>query len=85
MKEYIVPIEDSAKDYYEFFVGYIRKHSAEVVRCKDCVYYEELNNNENYCDAIYRDLCGDDEGVCFEPPQDHFCAYGKRRETNGSD
>lgn len=55
----------------------------EVVRCKDCVYYEELNNNEYYCDAIYRDLSGDDEGVDFEPPQDHFCAYGKRRESDG--
>ena len=57
----------------------------EVVRCKDCVYYERFNENEYYCDAIYRDLSGDDEGVCFEPPQDHFCAYGIRRKTNGSD
>lgn len=56
--------------------GYVK-----VVRCKDCVYYEWLNNNEYYCDAIYRDLCGDDEGVDFEPPEDHFCAYGVRRET----
>lgn len=56
--------------------------AVHVVRCKDCVYYEMLNNNEHYCDAIYRDLSGDDEGVCFEPPQDHFCAYGIRRKAN---
>lgn len=56
--------------------------AVEVVRCKDCVYYEMLNNNEYYCDAIYRDLKGDDEGVDFEPPQDHFCAYGQRREVD---
>ena len=56
--------------------------AVEVVRCKDCVYYEMLNNNEHYCDAIYRDLSGDDEGVSFEPPEDHFCAYGIRRKAN---
>jgi hypothetical protein len=55
----------------------------EVVRCKDCVYYEWLNNNEHYCDAIYRNLSGDDEGVDFEPPEDHFCAYGVRRKADG--
>lgn len=55
-------------------------YAVEVVRCKDCVYYEQFNNNEYYCDAIYRDLHGDDEGVTFEPPEDYFCAYGKRRE-----
>lgn len=56
--------------------------AVEVIRCRDCVYYEMLNNNEYYCDAIYRDLHGDDEGVDFEPPEDHFCAYGKRRVTD---
>jgi hypothetical protein len=59
--------------------------AVEVVRCKDCVYYEMLNNNEHYCDAIYRNLSGDDEGVDFEPPEDHFCAYGKRREADETD
>lgn len=53
-----------------------------IIHCKDCVYYEQLNNNEYYCDAIYRDLHGDDEGVTFEPPEDYFCAYGIRREAN---
>ena len=57
--------------------------AVDVVRCKDCVYYEWLNNNEHYCDAIYRNLSGDDEGVDFEPPQDHFCAYGVRRKADG--
>ena len=57
--------------------------AVEIVRCKDCVYYEMLNNNEHYCDAIYRDLSGDDEWVDFEPQEDHFCAYGVRREADG--
>lgn len=65
-------------------LGKVRcKDDLEVVRCKDCVYYEMLNNNEHYCDAIYRDLSGDDEGVDFEPPEDHFCAYGVRRKSDG--
>lgn len=59
--------------------------AVEVVRCKDCIYYEELNNNEHYCDAIYRNLYGDDEGIYFDPPQNYFCAYGIRRKINGSD
>lgn len=58
--------------------GYVK-----VVRCKECVYYEMLNNNEHYCDAIYRNLSGDDEWVDFEPPEDHFCAYGVRRKADG--
>lgn len=59
--------------------------AVEVVRCKDCIYYEKLNNNEYYCDTIYRNLSGDDEGVSFEPPKNYFCAYGKRREIDAVD
>lgn len=48
----------------------------EVVRCKDC-------------DTYHRGGCPDGYGVCMAPevygsvlPEDFFCKYGERRETN---
>lgn len=35
MKEYIMPIDDTAFDWDEMFVGVIRKQE-ELIRCKDC-------------------------------------------------
>ena len=40
MKEYIVPIYDDSPNHDEIFVGYIREHATEIVRCKDCKYWE---------------------------------------------
>lgn len=41
MKEYIVPIYDDSPNHDEIFVGYIRENATEIVRCKDCKYYNE--------------------------------------------
>lgn len=52
MKEYIVPIEDSEKDFDEMFVGYIR-NGAVLIRCKDCKHFETCSWSEH-----------EDEGFC---------------------
>lgn len=66
MKEYIVRIKDSEKDFDEMFVGYIRNSSAEVVRCKDCRWFAG--------EGMY---CTNNILTQF----DHFfCYYGERKE-----
>ena len=66
MKEYIVRIKDSEKDFDEMFVGYIRNCSAEVVRCKDCRWFAG--------EGMY---CTNNILTQF----DHFfCYYGERKE-----
>lgn len=44
MKEYIMPIDDTAFDWDEMFVGVIRKQE-ELIRCKDCKH----KNEYGYC------------------------------------
>lgn len=39
MKEFIFEIEEEDSDYTEVFFGWIRNHSPELIRCKDCKYY----------------------------------------------
>jgi hypothetical protein len=66
MKEYIVRIKDSEKDFDEMFVGYIRNCSVEVVRCKDCRWFAG--------EGMY---CTNNILTQF----DHFfCYYGERKE-----
>ena len=52
MKEYIMPIDDTAIDWDEMFVGVIRKHE-ELIRCKDCKHwqYESCFVESEECDA----------------------------------
>lgn len=40
MKEHIVPIYDDSPNHDEIFVGYIRENAMEIVRCKDCKYFD---------------------------------------------
>lgn len=46
-----------------------------VVRCKDCVYWENGKDYEPYCTCI---------NSCMEVVNsDDFCSYGERRVDNG--
>ena len=36
MKEFIFGIEEEDSDYAEVFFGWIRNHSPELIRCKNC-------------------------------------------------
>lgn len=65
MREYIVPIYDDSTDHDEIFVGYIRENAAEIVRCEDCISYDDngriCQRHEEFID------------------QNGYCNYGKRR------
>ena len=45
----------------------------EVVRCKDCIYYEKGKDYQPYCNCF-------DGGISDYPQEDDFCSYGERRE-----
>lgn len=67
MREYIVPIHDDSQNHDEIFVGYIRENATEIVRCKDCRYYEE---NERWCYRL---------GLVGAFDKDNYCSHGERR------
>ena len=50
----------------------------EVVRCKDCKFYNcgECWHNNNMTYGSNSD--GDEYNICFEVSKEHFCGYGER-------
>ena len=55
----------------------------EVVRCKDCKYSRERNDNEGEYLADGVLICTSDEAAdeCWNPVYpSHFCSYGERKE-----
>lgn len=69
MAEYIYEIESYENDEYEVFIGWIRHHSQELIRCKDCKHCRE------YCRVV--------EGIRTDYACDildeHDDPYGKKR------
>ena len=70
MKEYIMPIDDTAFDWDEMFVGVIRKQE-ELIRCKDC---ESHRNRSGICDVWHHHTSG--EGFCHRGRR-----YGQQTES----
>ena len=83
-KEFIIPINDTALDYDEMFIGIIRKQK-ELIRCKDCKYWLPHSqfgfdeDNEEYHDYCKR-LVPDDDYYAFTRNADDFCSRAKRKE-----
>lgn len=87
MKEYIVPIDDTAIDWDEMFVGVIRKHE-ELIRCKDCKYlwqevaegftpYGFYNKRHIFlCQKHFDKYMGELREVMI----DDFCSWAERKE-----
>lgn len=51
--------------------------AVEVVRCKDCVAYDE--DGVCNCDSLYMHIMGDSFDS-FEPNENFYCGFGERRE-----
>lgn len=89
MKEFIVSFTDDAD-----IERLEREHgtNGEIVRCKDCKYWNEEKAETNYdfgfgtavC-SLLRDIdaWGEYPESCFHRSEDFFCAYGERRDTDG--
>lgn len=52
----------------------------EIVRCKDCKFYNcgECWHDNNMTYGSNSD--GDEYNICFEVSKEHFCGYGERKE-----
>lgn len=65
MKEFIFGIEEENSDYAEVFFGWIRNHSPELIRCKDCLWH-------------YGTICRRNNTMFWN--DDSFCSYAEREE-----
>lgn len=77
MREYIVTVGNTDRDYEGMFIGFIRKRQ-ELIRCKYCQYFDG-----EYCHSEDLNLCLEPEGfsgALFCPPEDFYCGYAKGKE-----
>lgn len=62
--------------------------AVEVVRCKDCKYWEPMNKGSWMCinrtDGVCRTLMELRLAERYMTDKDHFCGFGERREENES-
>lgn len=78
MREYIVPLNDTAKDWDEMFVAVIRKQQ-ELIRCKDCKFatitdgVHGRNPEVKYCDIWF-------PNEAEYMPINYYCASAERKE-----
>ncbi len=49
MPEYIIEIEEDQSDESEVFIGWIRRHSKQLIRCKDCKHWY---GKYHFCEII---------------------------------
>ncbi len=77
MKEFIFGIEEENSDYAEVFYGWIRNHSPELIRCRDCKNFRKAEDHA----YRYRDSCDDPHGL-VRPVPEGFCNYGEEKDSN---
>lgn len=64
MREYIVPVDATYRDYEEVFIGFIRKKH-ELIRCKDCKRFD----GDTWCFLFEHGIQGED-----------FCSKAERKK-----
>ena len=85
--EYIIPINETAKDYDEMFVGIIRRQPV-LIRCKDCKHQvkewrEDKRFKGNGYYACGCDIVGDACGYWALLGQDYDYCSRAERKNNG--
>ena len=73
MKEYIFEIEEEEIDEAEVFYGWIRKHSRELIRCKDCKHWQ-------YDSCFVESEEGDADSIILDRFAFDFCSRAERKE-----
>lgn len=69
MPEYIYEIEE-VSDEAETFIGWIRRHSTELIRCRDCKHSKPWYGDRRKCF-----LWSETGASVFD---DGFCNYGEK-------
>lgn len=54
------------------------QHEPQIVRCKDCKHYVDVNSRDPAINARYN-YCTHQH--CIYPKRDDFCSYGERKDT----
>lgn len=85
MKEYIFAVHEKTPDAIGLSVGQIRRHSKELIRCKDCRHRptEIEEDDETYIEFPEDSRCPcrcEDQYYNLMPADDWFCGNGERRE-----
>ena len=84
--EVIIPTENGGYEYVEVFYkddvdNAPSVDAVEVVRCKDCRWYEESKNSEIYpMRFCYRLKNDNGVRVGYNCDSNDFCSHGERRE-----
>lgn len=55
----------------------------DIVRCKDCMYFSSSGIGWCMNDDIRYGYVNGDDATTFEPDEDFWCKYGKRKESDG--
>lgn len=72
-------VKRTSGDYATAFAEIAHVESAdvvEVVRCKDCKWWEKGKDYTPYCSHPV-------DGLFIAENENNFCSYGERREENG--
>lgn len=54
--------------------------AVEVVRCKDCIYAQDFDDDDARYDIGRICMCASDEDYIMTRWADDFCSYGERRD-----
>lgn len=76
IKEYIMPLNDTAKDWDEMFIGVIRKQE-ELIRCKDCKFSKAYYHGSESKLGMFSYLCT--QGLSGMNADD-YCSRAERKE-----
>lgn len=75
--------DNKDKALYNFALNRIVEQSTadvvEVIRCKDCMYYEDICGYDCF-HPKQEHGCNSEGGECLNMNPDDFCSYGKKAE-----
>lgn len=85
MPEYIIEIEEDQSDESEIFIGWIRRHSKQLIRCKDCKHRpKQIGEGTQGFNLEFPDWecpCQCEDGLYnWMPKDDWYCGNGERKE-----
>lgn len=75
MREYIIPLNDTAEDWDEMFVAVIRKQE-ELIRCKDCKHWMK----NPYRESSVFGLCFKHKDIAIATDETDWCSWAKRKD-----
>lgn len=79
-EEYIIPINETAEDYDEMFIGVIRRQPV-LIRCKDCKFSKAYYHGSESNLGMFTYLCT--QGL-YGMNADDYCSRAERKDDDQS-